>query len=71
MKKVKEAKGAAGPDGWQSHEIKALSEPVVKVFYGITERWEKAKCAPQNLAVARHTNFVKANKVEEVNGVRK
>ena len=32
LKKVKEAKGAAGPDGWQSHEIKALPEPVVKVF---------------------------------------
>ena len=38
----------------------------------ITSRWEKARVAPSNLATARQTNLVKANKIEinKTTGVR-
>ena len=68
-KKLKQAHGAGGPDGWQACELRMLPPEVVKQFSELTQRWEQNGAAPASLATAKQSNLVKPGKVQEKNGV--
>ena len=68
-KKAAKAKGAGGPDGWTSEEVKMLPKSCIELFAMISRQWEVQGRAPKSLKIANQKNLVKDKKVKIINNV--
>ena len=69
-KAFKNARGAAGPDGYHGDEVSVLPEPLQEIFHDITGKWLEQRVAPEDLRHMIQASLQKPGKPAVVENVR-
>ena len=69
-KAFKNARGAAGPDGYHGDEVSVLPEPLQEIFHDITGKWLEPRVAPEDLRHMIQASLQKPGKPAVVENLR-